>query len=75
MLNTTKLLADPQLNVDAWNKQVQRGAFVIYLDDHGEAHLTRTRSDAEVLGGHTAVIWIEGRAGCVLLDRVTPTDE
>ena len=71
-LNTTKLLADPQLNVDTWNHQVRIGDLVIYTDDRGKEHETRTRSRAEVLGGHTAVVWIDGRPGCVALDRVTP---
>jgi hypothetical protein len=73
-LNTTRLLADPQLNVDTWNHQVKVGDLVNYLDDHGELHITRTRSQAIVLGGHTAVVWIDGKPGCVALDRVTPID-
>lgn len=73
-LNTTRLLEDPQLNVDTWNHQVERGALVTYRDDYGKLHQTRTRSEAQVLGGHTAVVWIEGRSGCVALDRVTPEE-
>ncbi len=30
------------------------------------------RSDAQVLSGHSAVIWLENVSGCYLLDRVTP---
>lgn len=33
---------------------------------------TKTRTDAQVLSGHSAVIWVEGIAGCYLLDRVRP---
>jgi len=29
-----------------------------------------TRSHAEVLSGHTAVVWIEGVVGCVALSHV-----
>ncbi|WP_374650281.1 hypothetical protein [Rhizorhabdus sp.] len=37
--------------------------------------ITRTRSKAEVLSGHSAVIWLDGISGCYLLDRVTPIVE
>jgi hypothetical protein len=38
--------------------------------DSGEIRETRTRSEAQVLGGHSAVVWLEGISGCYLLDRV-----
>lgn len=31
-----------------------------------------TRSEASVLEGHTAVVWIEGCAGCIALSHVEP---
>lgn len=33
---------------------------------------TVTTSKAEVMSGHSAVIWLKGISGCYLLDRVTP---
>lgn len=33
---------------------------------------TRTRSRAEVLGGHTAVVWVEGHGACIDLNHVDP---
>ena len=30
----------------------------------------KTRSEAQVLSGHTAVIWIEGCSGCIALSHV-----
>jgi hypothetical protein len=66
------VLRDPKLNADTWNHQVAVGALVTYRKDDGKLLTTRTRSEASVLGGHTAVVWIEGKAGCVALDRVTP---
>jgi hypothetical protein len=33
---------------------------------------TITTSQAEVLSGHSAVIWLKDISGCYLLDRVTP---
>jgi hypothetical protein len=73
-LNTTAILADAKLNAETWNQQVKIGDLVTFRDDNGEAHVTRTRTEASVLGGHTAVVWIEGKAGCVNLNRVTPID-
>jgi hypothetical protein len=69
-MNKSKLT--PQAAVDAWNSRVKINDLVTYLDDLGEAHSTRTRSEASVLSGHTAVIWVDGIAGCVALSRVTP---
>lgn len=40
--------------------------------DAGDGVLTKTRAPAEVLSGHSAVIWLDGISGCYLLDRVTP---
>lgn len=60
--------------VEMFNNKVKIGTLVNYLDDAGESHSTRTRSEASILGGHTAVIWIEGKAGCVRLDRVHTLD-
>jgi hypothetical protein len=51
---------------------VREGDAVAYRDDFGKAIITRTRSPASVLSGHTAVVWIEGKSGCVMLDRVAP---
>ncbi len=64
--------SDPKHEADVWNAHNPDGvgADVIYTNDCGADLHTRTRSIAQVLGGHTAVIWIEGIAGCVRLDRV-----
>lgn len=40
---------------------------VIFLPEH---RLTKTRSKAYVMGGHSAVLFVEGEAGCVSLDAV-----
>jgi hypothetical protein len=40
--------------------------------DGGEVRETITTSEAQVLSGHSAVIWLDGIRGCYLLDRVTP---
>ena len=33
---------------------------------------TRTRSEAQVLGGHTDVVWVEGHGACIALTHVDP---
>jgi hypothetical protein len=57
--------------VDRWNAEHAVGTPVELLKDSGEKVRTVTRSEAEVLEGHSAVIWLKGVAGCYLLDRVT----
>ena len=56
---TTKTAANCQLKVDEWNQRVKIGDPVTYEDDVGELHPTRTRTEASVLGGHTAVVWVD----------------
>ncbi|MFE9855528.1 hypothetical protein [Streptomyces sp. NPDC005780] len=41
-------------------------------DSEDERLTTRTRSKAEVLGGHTAVVWVEGHGACIALTHVDP---
>lgn len=33
---------------------------------------TRTRSEAQVLGGHTVVVWVEGHSACIAITHVDP---
>lgn len=59
-----------QKDCDTWNAKHQIGAPVNVRMDNGETTRTVTRSKAEMLSGHTAVIWLEGISGCYMLDRV-----
>jgi hypothetical protein len=46
-------------------------------DANDERLVTRTRSKAEVLGGHTDVVWVDGHDACIALthiDVVTDTE-
>lgn len=58
------------LQVENWNLKHAVGTPVTLRKDNDEVMLTKTRSEAQVLSGHSAVIWVEGVAGCYLLDRV-----
>lgn len=57
-----------------WNGTYPIGTEVEYHSVIGEAahKITRTRSAAYVLSGHTAVLFVEGVSGCVALDAVDP---
>jgi hypothetical protein len=67
--NTAKL----QAACDSFNAKHPVGSPVMLRKDFVlEPVETKTRSEAQVLGGHSAVIWLEGVSGCYLLDRVKP---
>ncbi|MEO7827189.1 MAG: hypothetical protein ABIR60_08620 [Allosphingosinicella sp.] len=56
--------------VDEWNARHPVGQAVNVTRDNGQTLTTTTRSPAQVLAGHSAVIWVDGVDGCYLLDRV-----
>lgn len=61
-----------QKKVDAWNARFKIGQEVLLrTTDNGEFIRTQTRSQAEMLNGHTAVISLEWITGCFRLDNVT----
>ncbi len=61
-----------QRQCDEFNARYAVGQKVSVRKDNREATITTTRSAAEVLSGHSAVIWLDGISGCYLLDRVNP---
>jgi hypothetical protein len=60
--------------VEAWNTQHPVGTPVRYWTGHreGDGKASHTRSAAHVLGGHTAVVWVEGESSCIALTHVQP---
>jgi len=61
-----------QAACDKFNAKVSVGDEVfVKLDGVDEPFRTKTRSVAQVLSGHSPVIWLENVSGCYLLDRVT----
>jgi len=61
-----------QAECDSFNSKHSIGAWVyVKLDCVDKPFHTRTRSDAQILSGHSAVIWLDNVSGCYLLDRVT----
>jgi hypothetical protein len=55
--------------VQDW-ETVPVGSEVIVTKDDGSEVRTKTRSGPELMGGHSAVIWLEGVSGCYHLKRV-----
>lgn len=58
-----------QAMVDAWTHP--EGTPVIFRKDDGSIVETKTRSGAWMLGGHSAVVMLDGISGCYSLERVT----
>ena len=59
---------------DTWNRLYPIGTEVKYHPVIGEpAHrLRKTRGEAYVLSGHTAVVFLESESGCVALEACIP---
>ncbi|MFJ7416714.1 hypothetical protein ACIQWZ_38865 [Streptomyces sp. NPDC098077] len=62
-----------------WNSLYVVGAPVVAYpgcgpedDPKAERLVPRTRSKAEVLGGHTAVVWVDGHSAAINLTHVDP---
>lgn len=60
--------------VELWNQAHPPGTPVVVTRDNGTEVQTRTRSQAELLGGHTPVVWLLGLTGCHALERVRVSD-
>jgi hypothetical protein len=54
-----------------FNAECPVGTEVLVKTDSKGNLITKTRSEAYVLSGHTPVIFVEGISGCYLLDRVS----
>lgn len=64
--------ARQQRAVEDWNqKHPNAGVPVTVRLDSGAELETKTTSQASLLGGHSAVIWLEGVKGCYALERVS----
>lgn len=57
-----------------WNDTYPVGTTVEYHPVIGEPEhrIRTTRTPAQILSGHTAVVWLEGERGCVCLDACVP---
>ena len=65
-----------QAECDAFNFECRVGGPVaVKIDGTDKPRITTTRSRAQILSGHSAVVWLEGVSGCYLLSHVTPIPE
>ena len=71
MTRAEQKLAKLQSQCDKFNAEIPIGSEVLVRKDDGSKVLTFTTSAAQVLSGHTPVIWLKGISGCYLLDRVS----
>ena len=58
--------------VEVFNDKHPAGSSVTVILDGGEKLETKVRFPAQVLSGHTPVVWLDKISGCYLLDRVMP---
>lgn len=67
---------NPQAEADKFNTNIPVGSLVEFRNFPGEeAKQYRTRTPAEVLSGHTAVVWLDGKSGCVCCSHCWPVEE
>lgn len=63
-------LSCPHDAVALFNATVSIGDTVEYSEVLGDPpQVFTTRSSASVLSGHTAVVWLNGKTGCVCVDH------
>ena len=65
---------NPYKEVYDFNAAVKVGDTVEYWEviGMGEPARFQTETQAEVLGEHTAVVWLKGKRGCVKLSHCKP---
>lgn len=63
-----------ELEVENWNLKHPVGKKVKVELDNGSWIETTTNAPASMLGGHTAVAWLNGISGCYRLSRVRPIE-
>ena len=69
----TRTAKNPEQEVADWNARVKVGDLVEYRSYPEAAPQTfKTRTEAQVLSGHTAVVWLAGKSGCVCCDACRP---
>ena len=76
----TGVAESDELTAAQWNAKYPVGTPVVAYpgcrpegDPNGERLVTRTRSKAETLGGHTPVVWVDGHGACIALTHVDVT--
>lgn len=60
-----------QQDVDNFNKEYSIGEIVNYTDDLGMKHDFTIDTPAKLLEGHTPVVWLRGKPGCVAIIKIS----
>ncbi len=69
-MSKVQQLSVAEKEVAAFNQRFQIGDEVIYTDHPGATpQRFTTRTQAMVLSGHTAVVWLNGKRGCVVVSH------
>ena len=61
---------NPEREAQLFNIAAVVGMPVRYRNDRGREIETKLRTVASVVGGHSAVVWLEGVSGCVAVNQV-----
>ena len=63
---------NPWRDAFLWNQSWKVGVHIVYWPGakEGRPIESYTRTPDNVLGEHTAVVWVEGRADCIALSHV-----
>jgi len=69
MIHLQMLIKQGEKLVESW-KDTPIGTDVIVTMDDGQEIRTKTRSEAQMMGGHSPVIWLDGISGAYSLRRV-----
>lgn len=73
-MNIAQSAVSPAKLAAEWNKRFPVGTAVRYWIGRreGVGKIGRTRTSAQVVGDHTAVVWIEEQLGAVALSHIEP---
>lgn len=71
-----KTPAQLQAQCDKWNAVNPVGTAIAFenIRGQGTTHTGKTTSEAQVMGGHSAVLWFDGKSGAVSLDHCMAVD-
>lgn len=69
--------SNEQKKAEEFNKKYPIGTPVRYWPGarHGKGCESKTRTDAQLLGNHTAVVWVENFPACLALSHIAPIVE
>lgn len=59
-----------QSKIEVFNERHPVGSVVTVINDYGEKIVTKVKHPADILSGHTAVVWLDNISGAYLLNRV-----